>query len=94
MSVSSVQQSDLLIRIHISVFPDDSEAEESACITEDTGDMGSISESERSLGGEDLLEEEMVTHSSILAWEISWTEESGEPQSRGPKRVGYNLVIK
>ena len=31
----------------------------------------------RSLGQEDPLEEEMATHSSILAWEIPWTEESG-----------------
>ena len=30
-----------------------------------------------SLGWEDLLEEEMATHSSILAWEIPWTEEPG-----------------
>ena len=31
----------------------------------------------RSLGWEDLLEEEMATHSSILAWRIPWTEEPG-----------------
>ena len=31
----------------------------------------------RSLGGEDLLEKEMATHDSILAWEIPWTEEPG-----------------
>ena len=31
----------------------------------------------RSLGWEDLLEKEMATHSSILAWKISWTEEPG-----------------
>ena len=31
----------------------------------------------QSLGQEDLLEEEMATHSSILAWEIPWTEKSG-----------------
>ena len=31
----------------------------------------------RSLGQEDPLEKEMATHSSILAWEISWTEEPG-----------------
>ena len=31
----------------------------------------------QSLGGEDLLEEGMATHSSILAWRISWTEEPG-----------------
>ena len=35
----------------------------------------------RSLGEEDPLEKEMSTHSSILAWEIPWTEETGEIQS-------------
>ena len=35
----------------------------------------------RSLGWEDSLEEEMATHSSILAWEIPWTEEPGGLQS-------------
>ena len=35
------------------------------------------------LGWEDPLEEEMATHSSILAWEIPWTEEPGELQSMG-----------
>ena len=33
------------------------------------------------LGQEDPLEEEMVTHSSILAWKTAWTEESGKLQS-------------
>ena len=37
----------------------------------------------QSLGWEDLLEEEMATHSSILAWKILWTEETGELQSMG-----------
>ena len=41
-----------------------------------------------SLSQADLLEEEMATHSSILAWEIPWTEEFGGPQSRGFKRTG------
>ena len=36
-----------------------------------------------SLGREDPLEKEMTTHSSILAWEIPWTEESGGLQSMG-----------
>ena len=36
-----------------------------------------------SLGREDPLEEGMATHSSILAWEISWTEEPGRLQSMG-----------
>ena len=35
------------------------------------------------LGQEDPLEEEMTTHSSILAWEIPWTEEPGGLQSMG-----------
>ena len=37
----------------------------------------------RSLGGEDPLEKEMATHSSILAWEIPWSEEPGRLQSMG-----------
>ena len=37
----------------------------------------------RSLGWEDLLEKEMATHSSILAWKIPWIEESGRLQSMG-----------
>ena len=37
----------------------------------------------QSPGGEDPLKEEMATHSSILAWEIPWTEESRELQSMG-----------
>ena len=37
----------------------------------------------QSLGSEDPLEKEMATHSSILAWEIPWTEEPGGLQSTG-----------
>ena len=37
----------------------------------------------RSLGQEDPQEKEMVTHSSIGAWEIPWTEEPGGLESRG-----------
>ena len=37
----------------------------------------------QSLGQEDLLEKEMATHSSILAWEFPWTEEPGGPQTVG-----------
>ena len=42
-----------------------------------------------SLGQEDLLEKEMATHSSILAWKSPWTEESGRLQSMGSRRVGH-----
>ena len=44
----------------------------------------------QSLGQKDPLEEEMVTHSSILAWEIPWTEEPGRLQSLGFQRVRYD----
>jgi len=44
----------------------------------------------RSLGWEDSLEEGMATHSSILAWEIPWTEEPGGLQSTEPQRVRHN----
>ena len=37
----------------------------------------------QSLGREDLLEKEMATHSSILAWKIPWMEDSGKVQSMG-----------
>ena len=43
-----------------------------------------------SLGQKDPLEEEMATHSNILAWEILWIEETGRLQSRGSQRVGHN----
>ena len=44
----------------------------------------------QSLGGKDPLEKEMATHSSILAWRIPWTEESGGIQSMGSQRVGHD----
>ena len=44
----------------------------------------------RSLGWEDALEEDMATHSSILAWRIPWTEEPGRLQSIGSQGVRHN----
>ena len=44
----------------------------------------------QSLGRENLLEKEMATHSSILAWKIPWTEEPGGLQSTGSQRVGHD----
>ena len=44
----------------------------------------------QSLGQEDPLEEEMPTHSSILAWEIPWTEKPDRLQSMGSQRVGHD----
>ena len=44
----------------------------------------------RSLGREDLLQDEMATHSSVLAWRIPQTEEPGGLPSMGLQRVGYD----
>ena len=48
----------------------------------------------QSLVWEDPLEKEMATHSSIPAWEIPWTEESGGLQSMGSQRIGHDLPTK
>ena len=51
---------------------------------------GEVRDAGQSLGGEDPLEEAMATHSSILAWEIPWTEKPGGVQSIGSHRVGHD----
>ena len=43
-----------------------------------------------SLGQEDSLEKGMETHSSIIAWRIPWTEETGGLRSIGSQKVGHN----
>ena len=44
----------------------------------------------QSLSWEDHLEKEMATHSSILAWEVPWTEEPGGLQSMGSQKVRHD----
>ena len=44
----------------------------------------------QSFGGEDVLEKEMATHSSILAWEILWSEEPGGLQFMGSQTGGHD----
>ena len=44
------------------------------------------------MGGEDPLEEEMTTHSSILAWKTPWTEEPGGLQSMGSQRIEHDRL--
>ena len=46
----------------------------------------------QSLGQEDLLEKDMATHSSTLAWKIPWTKQPSRLQSMGSKRVRHNWV--
>ena len=65
----------------ISGFPGGSDGKESAS---NVGDPGLIP------GWDDPLEKEMATHSSILAWEIPWTEEAGGLQSMRSQRVRHN----
>ena len=62
-------------------FPGGWDSKESAW---DAGDVGSVPGWGRS------LEKEMATHSSILAWRISWTEDPGGLQSMGSQRIGHN----
>ena len=62
-------------------FPGGSDSKQSAC---NAGDLGSV------LGWEDTLEEGVAIHSSIVAREVSWTEEPGGLQSIGSQRVRYD----
>ena len=48
----------------------------------------------QSVGQENLLEKEMATYSSILVWEIPWTEEPDRLQATGLQRVRYDLATK
>ena len=45
-----------------------------------------------SLGGEETMDKEMTTHSSIIAWKIPWADEPGELQSIGLQRVGHKFM--
>ena len=64
-------------------FPGGSDSRASAY---NMGDLGSIPGS----GISSPLEKEVATHSSTLAWKISWTEEAGGLQSMGSQRVRYD----
>ena len=68
----------------ITGLPCGSDGKEYSC---SVGDLGLISGSER------ILEKGMVTHSSILARRIPWTEEPGGLQSMGSERVGHDRAI-
>ena len=62
-------------------FPGGSDSKQSAC---KAGDLGSV------LGWEDTLGEGVAIHSSIIAWEVSWTEEPGRLQFMRLKRVRHD----
>ena len=63
------------------VLPGSSDGKESICLQ--------FKRPGFNLGWEDPLEEEMATHSCILAWEIPWTEDTGRLQSMGQQRIRY-----
>ena len=65
-------------------FPGGTSGKETAC------QFRRLRDAVRSLGWEDPLEEGKATHSSILAWEITWTGEPGGLQSIGSQRVGHD----
>ena len=71
----------MLSRLVIPLFPGGSEGKASAC---NAGNLGLIP------GLEDLLEKEIATHSSILAWKIPWMEKPGRLQSMVLQRVGHD----
>ena len=62
-------------------FPGGASGKELPANAGDRGDMGLI---------DDPLEEGMATHSSILAWRISWAEDPGGLQSLGSQRIGHD----
>ena len=70
---------------HLFDFPGGSNSRESTC---NAGDLGLIPALGRSPGGGN------ATHSSILAWEIPWTEEPGRLQSMGSQRGKHDLATK
>ena len=65
-------------------FPGGTNGKGPACQFRDVRDTGST------LDREDPLEKGMATHSSILAWRISWTEEPSQLQFIGSQRVRHN----
>ena len=71
-----------IVQLSHSYIPTRLSDKESIC---QAGDVGS------SLGREDALEKAMATHSSIIAWEIPWTEETGGLQSRGSPKSQTGL---
>ena len=62
-------------------FPSGAVVKDSPTKAEDIGEVGLILGSRRSPG------EEMATHTSILVWEISWTEEPGKQQALGLQKL-------
>ena len=86
--VSRIQQSNLLLYIHVSLVV---YIQETSLVTQMVKHLPTMWETRvQSLGWKDPLEREMATHSSTLAWKIPWMENPGRLQSMGLQRVGHD----
>ena len=76
---------------HGSLFPANLKSFRASLVAQTVKNLPSMQETQaQSRGWEDPLEKGMATHSSILAWRISWTDEPGGLQSMGSQRVGHD----
>ena len=79
-------ETDILASVNLGAF-----LEGASLVTQTVKNLPIIQETwDQSLGWEDLLEKGMATDSSILAWRISWTQQSGGLQSMGSQRVRHD----
>ena len=86
----AVQKLLSLIRSHLFTFVFISITLKTSLVAQMVNCLSTVQETwVRSLGGEDLLEREMATHSTIRAWKILWMEEPDRLQSVGLQRVGH-----
>ena len=85
----------IVVNIYQCVFIKTDEIYRASLVAQTVKHLSAMQETQvRSLGWEDPLEKEMAAHSSILAWEISWTEGPGGLQSMGSQRVRHELTTK
>ena len=89
--VHGILQARILQWVAISFSRGSSQPRDQTRISLVAQNLSAIQETQvRSLVGEDALEKEMATHSSVLAWEIPWPEKPGGLQSTGLQRVGHD----
>ena len=90
-SANKTKQNTNLLEIHINVKTSKRPSSCAFLVAQLVKNLPAVQETRvRSLGLDNPLEKDMATHSSILAWKISWTEEPGGLQSMGLQRVEHN----
>ena len=85
-----VPEKSRLVLLLDNVYPYDGASQVVLVVKNPPANAGDIEMWVQSRGQEDLLEKKTATHSSILAWRIPWTEETGGLQSTGSQRVGHD----